>query len=128
MGFSYRWDDDAHTVMRYSAEGDWNWNDYHKAVRMSMFEFTRLGQGVISLVDLRGGSKIPAGAVGHIRSMAKKVSPAQAGRAIIIGLDSDIEQKVGAVNREFRHDEQLIRFVDSDEDAYAVIKAWRSQK
>jgi hypothetical protein len=126
MGFTFKWDNPEETILRYTAEGRWNWNDYHKCVRMSLFSFHRIGQQVDSIIDLRAGEGLPPGAVGHIRSMARKLSPAQSGRAVVVGVDADLQKKLGAVNRELHFGDQIIHFADTDEEAYAVISAWKA--
>ena len=42
MPLDFVWDDDAKTVIRYRARGRWNWNDFHKTVRISTFQLDRL--------------------------------------------------------------------------------------
>ncbi len=123
MGFRFAWNDDR-TLMRYIAEGDWNWNDYHKIVRASLFSLHNLGHSVDVIIDLRGGSRVPAGAQAHIRSFGKRQQPNLSGRAVVIGLDPAVEAQIlgGAESRVLHVDDQTIFFADNDNEALALLR------
>ena len=123
MGFTSAWDDDSQSVMRFRAEGVWNWNDYHKAVRMAMFSLHKHDRPVDVIVDLSSTDHLPGGAVAHVRSFGKRLNPNMTGRAIVIGLDTQTEQALlaGGTARILRHGEQTIYFVDSDTEAQALL-------
>ena len=124
MGITYAWEDENRkTVLRYTAEGDWNWNDYHKAVRMSLFMLHNLGHDVDVIIDLSGTGKIPAGAVAHVRSFGKRLNLHMTGNAVVIGMDATVEKSLlaGRDERVLRVGEQAIYFVDDNESAQAII-------
>lgn len=124
MGVSYDWYDDSQTVMVYTAEGDWNWNDYHKAVRMSLFSLHGLEHPVDMLLDLRGTDKTPAGAVAHLRSVGKRLHDNLSGRAVIVGLDdATARQLVGAGARMLQFGEQTLYFADTPDEAIALLRS-----
>jgi len=127
MGFEYSWDDDeAQTVLRYTAVGDdWNWNDYHKTVRTALFALHRIGHAVDVVVDLSDTDHLPGGAVAHVRSFGKRQNPNLTGRAVVIGLDRDIERTLtgGSDERVLRFGEQILYFVDDEASAQKVLAA-----
>jgi len=130
MGFSAAWDDkDTQTVMRFRAEGVWNWNDYHKAVRMAMFTLHKHDKPVDVIVDLSGTDHLPGGALAHVRSFGKRLNPNMTGRAVVIDLDADTERALLAGNdaRLLRHGEQTIYFVDSDAEARALLNVLQAE-
>lgn len=128
MSFDFHWDDDAKTVMRYVAAGAWNWNDFHKHMRRSRLVFDQVGhdQPIEAIIDLSGGAKLPAGAVGHLRSLGKDEHPQRTRRVVIIGVDAATQAQLGAEDGAVQAAFALIRFVDSDDDARAVIAAWQA--
>lgn len=124
MPVEFRWDNDEKTIMRYVAQGAWNWNEFHKNMRRSTLWFDQVNHPVDVIVDLRGGNRLPAGAIGHLRSIGTKTHGNSTGRAVILGVDADIQRKLGAVNGVYHDHERLLRFADSDEEAYRVIADW----
>lgn len=123
MGCEFRWYNDDKRIMCYIITGDWNWTDFHRTVRVSLFSIFGIEHQVDTLVDLRGTSKTPGGAVAHIRTIGKKQHPKLSGRAVIIGLDAETEAKVLAGNTErvlsFR--EQTIYFADNEAEALQLL-------
>ena len=130
MGVHFSWDDEEkNTVIRYTAEDDWNWNHYHKAVQMSLFALHRIGHDVDVIVDLSGTDKIPVGAMAHVRSFGKRQNPHLTGRAIVIGLDRDTELSLrgGDDSERVLHvGEQTIYFVDDEAAAQALLTQLRT--
>ena len=125
MPFDFRWDNDEKTVMRYVAEGLWNWNEFHKNMRRSTLWFDQVSHPVDVIVDLRGGDRLPAGAIGHLRSLGTKTHANSTGRAVILGVDGETQRKLGAVNGVYADRERHLRFVETDEAAYETIRRWR---
>ena len=125
MPFDFRWDNDDKTIMRYVAEGSWNWNEFHKNMRRSTLWFDQVSHPVDVIVDLRGGTRLPAGAIGHLRSIGTKTHANSTGRAVILGVDAEIQRRLGAVNGVYDDRERHLRFVVTDEEAYEIIRHWR---
>ena len=88
MPFRFEWRDQSQRAMCYVAEGDWNWKDYHQAVRASAFTLMSAEQSVDSVIDLRGSTRnnLPAGALAHVRSFGRITQARLSGRAAVIGI------------------------------------------
>lgn len=125
MSIEFHWDNDDKTVIRFVMAGDWNWNEFHKNLRRSTFWFDSAPPGVETIMDFRGSHRLPAGAMGHIRSLGKRIHPHGQDRVIIIGLDAAVAAPLGGANRTYSDGQRLIRFVDSDEEAQAVLAEWQ---
>lgn len=123
---NFQWDNDEKTVMRYTVEGVWNWNEFHKTLRRSTLRFDDVNHPVDTIIDLRKGAKLPAGAVGHLRSLGAKTHPNSVARTVILGVDATVQAAIGAVSGLYWDDGRLIHFAASDKDAYEVIARWRS--
>ncbi len=124
MPVKFEWENDEKTIMRVVASGVWNWNEFHKAMRVMTFAMDRVSHSVETIIDLRGSAKLPAGAFGHIRSLGKRTHPNGTDRAVIIGLDESVAGPLGGAKGVYQEGERLLRFVDSDEEALAVIGEW----
>ncbi len=127
MGVDFQWDDEGQSVMRILAEGTWNWNDFHKNMRRATFWFDAVKHPVDMVIDLRGSTKLPAGALGHIRSLGKRIHPNGRDRVIMIGVDASIAEPLGGAEGIYRDSEREIRFVASDEEAQAILALWRDE-
>ncbi len=127
MSFDFRWDNPEQTVLRYVAEGDWNWNDLHKHLRRSTLWLDTLGHPVETIIDLREGKKLPAGAVGQLRSLGKKTHPNNHARTIIMGVDAEVQRQLGVIDGVYRGKDRLIRFAESDADAAAILAEWQGK-
>ena len=88
MPFRFEWKDDSRRVICYIADGDWNWKNYHHAVRASTFTLSAVDHPVECLIDLRGSTRqtMPSGLNAHVRSFGKKAQANLSGRAVVIGM------------------------------------------
>lgn len=126
MSFDFRWDNPEQTVLRYVADGDWNWNDLHKHLRRSTLWLDTLDHPVETIIDLRSGSRMPGGAVGQLRSLGKQLHRNSRARTIIMGVPAELQRQLGAVEGVYRTPEQLIRFAATDAEAAAILAEWAS--
>jgi hypothetical protein len=126
MPFEYKWDNDDKTVVRYICGGVWKWNEFHRGVRVSHFAFDQNGHDkpIEAILDLSKSVKMPAGAVGHLRSLNKMDHAKRTGRIVIIGADSATQEQLGAKDGVFQTKDQLIRFVATDEEAQQILTDW----
>lgn len=120
------WEDPDRTVIRYRALGVWNWNDFHKVIRISTFQLDRLDHDVDTLFDLTASSRLPAGAVGHLRTLGKADHPRRRPRAIVIGADETLQRQVGAVEGVYAAEDQMLHFVPTDAAARELLLLWQA--
>jgi hypothetical protein len=127
MAVNFKWDNEEKTVVRYVAEGDWNWKDYHHAVRVASFAMHRIEHDVDVILDLTRTDKTPSGAVAHLRSVGKPQSPCMTGRAVVIGLDPATETKIlaGRDERVLPLPTQTLYFVDTEAEAQTLLQRWQ---
>ena len=127
MGFRFEWRDKRKRAMCYLAEGDWNWRDYHQAVRAAAFSLMDAAGPVDSVIDLRGSTRraLPAGASAHIRSFGKRTGARLTGRALVIGLDQRAWQALGAgADGELETSDGFVLFVADEAELDAVLSEW----
>lgn len=125
MPLDFVWDDDAKTVIRYRARGRWNWNDFHKTVRISTFQLDRLDHDVDTILDLSESERLPAGAVGHLRTLGKADHAHRLPRAIVVGADAAVQSQLGAVDGVYRAEGQSLYFVANEDEAQRLLAKWR---
>ncbi|MEQ8673209.1 MAG: hypothetical protein RLP44_28060 [Aggregatilineales bacterium] len=128
MPFTFVWHDESKTALRYQAEGDWNWKDYHTCVRGSLFTLHGHDQQVDSIIDLRGSTRttMPSGLPAHIRTFGKRSHPNLTGRAVVIGLpDYGFESLHMSSDQSIATSDGVIRFVESEDALHALLMEWQ---
>ena len=124
MPFRFEWRDQTKRAICYIAEGDWNWKDYHHAVRASAFTLMSAEGAVDSVIDLRGSSRSawPAGAAAHLRTFGRKTQARLSGRAAVIGMpDLEVE---GIVDGRLATSDGYVQFANSELDLGALLSEW----
>ncbi len=127
MPFRFEWRDSGQRVMAYIAEGDWNWRDYHQAVRASAFTLMAADQPVDSVIDLRGSGRrgLPAGAAAHVRSFGRVTQANLSGRALVIGLGpSEIAALQARADGTLETADGFVKFVGSEAELERVLAEW----
>lgn len=130
MPFTFAWNDDTKTAMRYRAQGDWNWKDYHTCVRASLFSLHGHDQQVDSIIDLTGSTRttMPSGLPAHIRTFGKKGHPNLSGRAVVLGMpQAGFDILNMSVDETIATSDGVIRFVESEDVLRALLDTWRVQ-
>jgi hypothetical protein len=129
MGVRFQWESAEKRVIRYVAEGDdWNWKDYHKIARISSFAMHNLGHKVDVIFDLTQSTRLPGGAIAHLRSLGKSEGAPLSGRVIIVGLDASIEQRLlaGSAIRSLEFGDQKLCFADNEEQAQSILGTFQT--
>ena len=124
MPFRFEWYDESRRAMRYIAEGNWNWRDYHQAVRAAAFTLMQAEQPVDSVIDLRGSARrtLPAGAAAHVRSFTRVTHARLTGRAAVIGMpDVAVE---GMRDGILRTTDGFVKIVNSEAELQALLAEW----
>lgn len=123
--FRFEWYNAEKTVMRYIAENQWTWRDYHACVRASIFSMHQHPNAVHSIIDLRESqrTKMPAGLAAHAQTFGKRLTPALSGQAIVLGLAQADWQQLPLSNDGTLHtSDGQVHYAD-DETALALILA-----
>ncbi len=124
MPVAYEWENDEKTIIGYTLSGDdWNWTDYHKTVRMSMFALVNLDHSVHVIADFRDVTRFPGGAIAHLRTLGKKQHQNFSGVAVAVGLPTDLRAQLsGATQAEkITVGEQIIYFAEDKDAAHTLL-------
>lgn len=113
--------------MRYIVEGDWNWHDYHRAVRVSLFAMINHPRTVHSLIDLRasGRAALPAGFGAHARTFGKRGTPALSGKAVVLGVRLEqLPPSILDADGTLATPDGRVYFAQSEDEARALLQSW----
>lgn len=132
MPVDFKWLDEGKTLLRFTASGAWTWKDLHRVLTLASttLTFNKVAHAVDFILDLGGGDRVPAGAMAHLRSLAKPLNVNTPPRLIVIGIDAETQRLVGAVEGVYRPpgNTGTVYFVDSAEAADALIALWRGDQ
>lgn len=125
MPLNSAWHEDFADVLRLSPTPPWNWSDLHRGMRRAALQLPEGDGPVELLLDLRQAGKLPAGAFGHIRSLGLALHPRMRNRLLIIGLVPTLAAMLGGADGVYSDGRRLLRMVNDDREAAAVLAAWR---
>jgi hypothetical protein len=124
--FDYRWTDDRRALW-FSARDEWTWRDYHAAMQAGQFAAMNATPPAHVVVDVSTGTraKLPAGFSGHMHTFNKRHHDGFSGKAIVIGVTADVlaSLRLGEA-REVVNEHGVIRFVDTAQEAEALLASW----
>jgi hypothetical protein len=123
MPIRFEWLSKEKKVMRYVVEGDWNWFEYHRVVRISTFQMMNHPHFVHSLIDMRGSTrpKLPAGIAAHARTFGKKGTEALSGFAIVIGLPEETVSEITDYDGTLETADGRVYFAKTDEQVQEFL-------
>lgn len=126
MVVDFKWGNVEKTTLHFTVGRGWNWNDLHKNLARSSLWLDQVEHRVDLLIDLRG-QPLPAGAVGHLRSLGKAQHRNASGRVIIIGIPEATRHAITrAADQTYRVEDRLIVFADDSDAAYTVLEQWQA--
>ena len=127
MPVHFKWHDEDRRAMRYSADGQWNWKDYHQAARASAFSLSAVDHPVDSVIDLRLSARasLPAGAAAHVRSFGRRTQAQLTGRAAVIGMPEGEAERLGfSAERRLPTGDGYVELVESEAQLERLLAEW----
>lgn len=126
MPADVHWHDaDTESILIVATSGAWDWRDLHHAVARGGLRAAQLDHAIDLILDLSGG-RLPAGAVGQLRSLAKSIARTHPPRVIVLGIDAAVQTQMGAVNGVYTGKGGALYFVSDRAAALAQIADWRA--
>ncbi len=87
MGINVRWDNEEQTIIQYSFDGRWTWNDLYSALDRVQEMSASVDHRVDAIIDLTHADLMPAGAIFSLdgrKNAQKLASKANAARGLIV--------------------------------------------
>ncbi|MGJ3241126.1 MAG: hypothetical protein ACFE0Q_20620 [Anaerolineae bacterium] len=125
--FRYGWYDDTRTILSYTAQGDWNWRDWHAGWRPATFNLIQHEGNVHVLLDFREQTReqMPAGINAHFMSFGTTLSPKLSGKAVVLGLpDEALAQLMRDKDGTLETKSGRMYFAESEADAQALFASF----
>ncbi|MBI1257606.1 MAG: hypothetical protein GC204_09060 [Chloroflexi bacterium] len=119
MNAEVKWENEAHSVLRCSFYGDWDWKVFYETVEQRLL-FGEAHDPCL-IVDVRGVTRIPIDVVLHLKR-ATQLARDIKGMIVLIATSTAVQtayQVLMMVNRPLA---EKLRLVASDEEAYAILQ------
>ncbi|HVU14803.1 MAG TPA: hypothetical protein VHD90_26185 [Phototrophicaceae bacterium] len=119
MDSELRWENNAHTVIRLSFRGDWNWTDFYAAIEQP--DLANQDVTICLIVDLRAVNRIPSDAVLHLKRAAQLIEQVK-GAVILIATSNAALTTYQLMITVYKPLAGKIQLVSTDQEAYALLQ------
>jgi hypothetical protein len=120
------WDNADKTIMRWTFEGDWTWEEYYDARKTTNQEISAQKHPVDLIVDLRTSGTLPSGVLMHARNSVY-IAPDNIGLTVYVGINPVMRAFYNMFRNLYRgliHSKRLdMMMVATLDDAYAALAA-----
>ncbi len=120
MAITMDWANDAHTIIYYTVNGRWSWDDLQAVVKHAHAMIDGVNRPVDSIVDLRKGLGLPAGPMWHGRRLAASRHP-NSGCMVLLGAPLYVKTLFDTMRRVNPSTVKRVRFANSPEEAYTLL-------
>lgn len=87
MSIKTEWGNDEKTILLFTYEPNWSWNDLNDAVTLAYDMMETIDHPVVHIADMRNASILPSGAMTQGRNLANRRHPRQT-LLIVVGANS----------------------------------------
>lgn len=120
MPVDFRWNDDR-TALYFTCTGAWNWGEVHRTLKRATLWLDTHDRPVTAILDLRAGERLPAGIVGHVRSLPNSFAhPRASRRMILLGVPDEAQRILQAQDGRITAGDFTIAFA-ADETAIDAL-------
>lgn len=119
MRGSLHWENNAHTVLRFTFSGAWDWDEFYRV--LDKREPCPPDATTCALIDLRAVRSIPADAVQHLRRAAH-IAGATRGMIVVIATSVNAATVFRMFTTIYPGIAPRFRLVDSDHAAFDILQ------
>jgi hypothetical protein len=118
MKADVQWVNDAHSVLRCSFSGEWDWNVFYETIEQPTL-FNEPHDPCL-LIDLRGVPRMPIDMVLHLKR-AVQLTQEVKGMVVLIATSVSAVTMFQMLTMVYKPVAAKIRLVSSEEEAYAIL-------
>ncbi len=126
MSIQVEWDNDQHTVVRYTFLGNWTWAELYASLDSGEAMAKDVPVRVSAILDLREGSSLPGGSFlnrtvrDHAQALVNRAQTDR-GQIAVVGAGPLIRSMFTVFSNLFADKAGGVTFVDSLEEARRII-------
>ncbi len=125
MPIALNWFDDKNTVLLYSFEGSWTWEEFHELDDPVWNLIAKVDYRIDLLIDWTQSAGFPLGIMASMHRAGENVIPQTDGLTISIGGPYLIKIMFGIFRRTYPKAAASYRLVDSVDDAIKLLEQER---
>ncbi len=130
MGVSVAWHNQDQTLIRYTFEGKWVWDEFYPCWEWVRQAMASVDHKIAVIIDMSATHHIPPNSMVHLRAVVLRNNPNYAGMTVLIGTGS-IGPSISAIlyklNPALREKYQVM-FADTLGDAERLLVDWQQQE
>lgn len=129
MGIQVRWDNDEKTVICYSFEGRWTWDELHDAIAESRRLLDAVDYKVNTIADMRQSTILPPSLLSNARAIMSGSHPNE-GFTVVVGSNKLVQIMYDMTKRVYPRllNENRLIVLPTMEQAYARLDQKRQQR
>ena len=121
MPISIEWDDDEHTIIRWTFEGAWTWHEFVEV----QVEFRKLLDDITYRVnviaDMQNAHTLPANSLTTFKQIDSNIHPNR-DRVVVVGANAFVRTMAATFDRVFPSKTPDFLFADSIEEARKTLR------
>lgn len=127
MAVTVEWKNDEKSILGYTIDGQWTWNELYRAVEHGLALNTNFRKDVFAVVDMRTSLGLPSGGVTQLTRLAEIPRP-NTRMVLIVGGGSLTASVVTIYNRIKFTSTPTVKWVASMEEALDIIERYPVQQ
>ena len=120
MSIQVVWDNDEKTIIRYTYQGQWTWDELAAVLEEAYALLDTVDHPVDFIIDLRQSVLLPKDALRHGERVAQAVHPNE-GRSVVVGANMLVSRLADVFYKIYRRTSKQFRFVATLDEAYALL-------
>lgn len=127
MPVSVQWDDEAKTILRYTYQGQWTWQELYTAANEGNAMIEDLDYNVSCIIDLSSSRILPQNALVHGKNLNTR-TPRNVEMNVVVGANALVRSVVDAFMRVYSSLMKItkVRFAANLDEARAIIARVRA--
>lgn len=113
------------TIIIYIFHGEWTWEQFYEVDQAAWEKYTEANQRADLILDMSDCDEIPNGLTEILHRVGERPSDANGGLGVFINAPLTVQVMVGALKRMYTEKSRVYDFVDSFDEAIALIYAQR---
>jgi hypothetical protein len=127
MSIKVEWDNDEKSVMRYTVEGAWTWDEFYEARDQASGLIEESPYASIgAIIDFRAGNFMPRNALSHFHQVSRTSNP-RSGLAVMVGASGFVTALFHLMSRVYGSVEDKMRLAEDMDEARAILAQTRSE-
>ncbi len=124
MSIAVEWDDEERTILHYTFESPWTWEEYHAAIARAWEMAAEVDHPTDTITDMRNSRLLPDNVFRHVRQSMVEI-PESTRTVVIVGAGMLVQALLNILRRVYRNQDGLFFTAETLEEARELIYSRR---